>query len=344
MKYEHGGDVFEKNIIVDFSVNLNPLGMPAKVRTAAEAAVADCQTYPDYASRRLRKSLSEYYALPDEYFICSNGAAALIFELAQALRPQSAMIVVPTFGEYARALKSVGTTIWHHILLEENQFCLTKDLFADLEEKKPQVLFLCNPNNPTGNLILWEKAAGLLEYCRNHNIRLVIDECFLGFTNRASLAEYVAEYPQLFLINAFTKLYCMPGIRSGYGISSDRKLLERIRETRQDWNLSQVAQEASIAALLEGEYVLESREFVEREREFLVTEFKKLGLVVYDGDVNFLLLKSEKDLYAECLKRGILIRDCGNFAGLSQGFYRIAVRGRQANEFLVRILGEIING
>ncbi len=183
-----------------------------------------------------------------------------------------------------------------------------------------------------------------MELCREHNLRLVIDECFLGFTNNASLAEHVAEYPQLFLINAFTKLYSMPGIRSGYGISSDTGLLERIREIRQDWNLSQIAQEASIAALRDQAYVLQSREIVRAERKFLVSELKKLGIVVFDSEVNFLLLKSERDLYWECLKRGILIRDCSNFAGLSQGYYLIAVRDRETNEYFVRILGEIING
>lgn len=344
MKYEHGGDVFEKEITADFSVSLNPCGMPDGVRKAAQAAVTDCQTYPDYASRRLRGELSRYYHLPEEYFICSNGAAALIFELAQALKPESAMIVVPTFGEYERALKSTGTTVWHYTLLEKNQFCLTDDLYMEIEEKKPQVLFLCNPNNPTGNLILRENDRRLLGFCREHNTRLVIDECFLGFTNSVSMAEYVTEYPQLFLINAFTKLYSMPGIRSGYGISSDTRLLERIREIRQNWNLSQIAQKASVAALEEGTYVRKSREIVSTERKFLVSELEKSGLVVFDSEVNFLLLKSEKDLYQECLKRGILIRDCSNFAGLSKGYYRIAVRDRAANEYFVRVLGEIING
>lgn len=344
MKYVHGGDIFEKEIELDFSVNTNPLGMPEKVIETAKAAVVCAEKYPDYSNRRLCNALGDAYGVPGKYIICANGAAALIYELLWAIRPKNAMVAVPTFLEYENALKAVKAEVWYHFLDETRGFAPGESLLLDIQEKKPEVLFLCNPNNPTGRLIPQNFLEKVLAVCEENKTRLVLDESFLGFTKGESAAGYLKEHKGLFLIGGFTKLFCMPGLRSGYGICWDEDFLERIHSSRQDWNLTTVSQEASIVALGEHKYMEETKKLIWQEREFLVKGLQKLGIRVYDSDANFLLFFCEKDLYAGCLARKILIRDCSNFTGLKKGFWRIAVRTHEENKKLLNVLGELIHG
>jgi threonine-phosphate decarboxylase len=344
MKYLHGGDVFDKEIDLDFSININPLGMPERVRRAARTAVDQCESYPDYANRKLRAALAAHYSLPAEYFLCGNGAAAVIYELLHAAAPKRVLVPAPTFASYEQAAEGCGSSVLHHMLKESEDFCITDALAEDVRLNKPQMVFVCNPNNPTGSLVERDVLKNILESCKSVQARLVVDECFLGFTHEESFAAYVRDYPELIILSAFTKLYAMPGLRSGFCICSDETFLEKVRAGRQDWNLSCVAQEASAAALGEAAYVEDSRKTVELERDFLQEELQKRGIRVYESAANYLLLYCEKDLYTEFLSRRILIRDCSNFCGLRRGFYRIAVRTHAENERLLEVLEEILNG
>lgn len=344
MSYEHGGDVFEKDIELDFSVNTNPYGMPKSVIQAAKQGVLQGQYYPDYRNRKLCEALGNMYGIPKEYIRCSNGAAAMIYEVVQALKPQKGMVIAPSFLEYEKALKSVGTEIFYYQLNVDTDFEVDEGIFSLLAEKKPEILFLCNPNNPTGKLCKKPFLEQLLRVCRDEHIRLIVDECFLGFTQEESMACYLEAYPNLFLISAFTKLYCMPGLRSGYGMCADLELLCKIDQIRQDWNVSWVAEAASIAALKEWNYVEKTRQEIAEQRRYLIKNLQKIGLKVNASDANFLLVYSDRDLYQECLRYRILLRDCSNFKGLQKGYYRIAVRTQQENERLIQVLGEIIHG
>ena len=348
MKQIHGGNIYEEHIerlieqgveMLDFSANVNPLGMPKSVKRAVTKALPEAEHYPDPQCRRLRGALAKEHGLPPEYFICGNGGADLIYRLACAIHPKRALLTAPAFAEYEEALKQTGTEISFYRMGEDLQ--IGYDILERMEES-PDIMFLCNPNNPTGLLIPQELLLQVLEKAENLGILLMVDECFLNFTGREelSLVPYAERAAHLFVLKSFTKLYAMPGIRLGYGICKDRELLERVEASGQCWGVSVLAQAAGIAALGEREYREKSVELIEKERIFLKTELRTLGLKVWDGEADYLLfaVPGVRDLYERLLPLGVIIRRCGNYRGLDDTFYRTAVKGHEEN---IRLIGAL---
>lgn len=341
-KQIHGGDVYRNPDALDFSANMNPLGTPESVILAAQEGVRKICNYPDVQQTKLKKALSEYEQVPKESLICGNGAAELIFMFAQAIRPRRAVVLAPTFAEYELALKSVGCQVEHVELSAEDSFELRSAArICELVSSGADLVCLCNPNNPTGKLIDRELVLEILEHCKKHNARMLLDECFNDFIEvpeNFTLKGELIHYPNLFLLKAFTKRYSMAGIRLGYGISSDVELLDQMRSCVQPWNLSIPAQEAGVAALQEEEYVRKARCLVARERGWMKKEMGKLGLNVYDSKANYIFFQGPEDLVEHCLERKVLIRDCSNYVGLEKGFYRVAVKLHEENEQLLKAL------
>ena len=331
----HGGDVYRYPGVLDFSSNMNPLGTPDAVLKAAREGVGKIENYPDVRQSRLKAALSAYEQIPQEKLICGNGAAELIFMLAQALRPVRAVVLAPTFTEYELALRSVGCKV-EHVRLEAAQgFALVNaDSLCTVIDDNVDLVCLCNPNNPTGSLIEREMLLEILERCKACGTWVLLDECFNDFIEepqRYTLKSDLKAYPNLFLLKAFTKRYSMAGIRLGYGMCWDEELLERMRSCVQPWNLSIPAQEAGIAALQEEAYV-------EQARELVAAELKKLGFTVYDSRANYIFFRGPKHLVEHCLKQQILIRDCSNYEGLESGDYRVAVKLHEENLRLLEAL------
>lgn len=342
MFYEHGGDIYTKPYRIDFSANMNPLGMPKRVAEAACEGVRLSESYPDVHCRALREAIAGNENVPPEWVICGNGAAELIFALAWAVKPKKALLAAPGFAEYEQALRCVDCRIDFYFCKEEDGFKLREDYLQCLTEDTDMV-FLCNPGNPTGLLIEPELLERIAERCRERKILLVVDECFNGLLERAeevSLKGRLGVREGLFLLRAFTKLYAMAGLRLGYGLCADERLLEEMRKVLQPWNVSRPAQMAGIAAVKEREYVARSRAYVAVEREFVRRELENLGLKTYDSQANYLFFQGPEDLGERCAGDGILIRDCRNYRGLCPGYYRVAVRTREENLELLRVLGD----
>ncbi len=341
----HGGDIYTKPYRLDFSANMNPLGMPARVAEAACEGVRLSCSYPDVCCRALRKAIAESENVPADQVICGNGAAELIFALVWAVKPKKALLAAPGFAEYEQALRSADCEISFYLCREEEGFALREDYLLDLTEDLDMV-FLCNPANPTGLLIEPELLGRIAERCRERGILLVMDECFNGLLEHGedlSLRGRLNEQPGLFLLRAFTKLYAMAGLRLGYGLCADAALLEKLRSVLQPWNVSLPAQMAGIAALKEQEYVARSRAFLAGERAFLRQSLEDLGLRTYDSSANYLFFHGPEDLCDRCAAEGILIRDCRNYRGLGSGYYRVAVRTREDDLELLRVLRSIMN-
>lgn len=343
-KHIHGGDVYNYKGCLDFSANCNPLGTPESVKQAVIRSLDTVSDYPQVDCGALKDALAEYEGVESGSVICGNGAAELIFSLCRAIKPKRALLPAPTFAEYEQALRSVDCEIHYYGLREEQNFSLQTDYLEALEEEI-DLAFLCNPNNPTGILTERKFLLQVLERCRERHIFLVVDECFLDFVEEPecyTLKERLSEYENLFLLKAFTKRYAMAGIRLGYGLSANRRLLERMEEMTQPWNVSSLAQAAGMAALRETEYVKQGRRVVFQERKYLTEELKALGLRIYPSRANYLFFQGPENLFEECVKRGLLIRDCGNYEGLRTGFYRVAVKRHEDNERLVAGLREIL--
>lgn len=347
----HGGDTVGYEIkygrkAIDFSANISPLGLPEGVKKAVINSLENADKYPDPLSRKLREKLSTYFGINEKYILCGNGAADLIFALVFALKPKKALLTAPTFAEYEEALNSVGADIEKYILKKENNF-LIDESFIDSINEETDIVFICQPNNPTGQLTDKVILNNIIEKCQKTNTFLVIDECFVDFLdneNEVTVIDKIQEYKNIFILKAFTKLYAMAGIRLGYGFCTDLKLIENINKCRQPWSVSYLAQEAGIAALNEKEYVKNLKELIKNERVFLKEELKALEIEVFGSNGNFIFFYCSEENFDEKLReKGIMIRDCSNYTGLSKGYYRIAVKTHGENEIIINAVKEILN-
>lgn len=308
---------------LDFSASISPLGVPEGVRRAAAETAESADRYPDPQCRELSRVIAEHEGVLVSQVLCGAGAADLIWRTVLAIHPRTAVIQAPTFGEYRAALEFVNCEISH-------------DWFTN-----PDMIILCSPNNPTGELLPLEK----LEAAAKTGATVLIDECFLDFTDDPEAYDFtakLADYPNVLVLKAFTKIYAMAGFRLGYVMGSDAALLKRISMAGPPWAVSSVAQTAGLAALREEEYKRQVRNLVKTERPWLLEQLRQLGLPTVPGSANFLLFRADCFTGESLKKKGILVRTCGDFEGLDESWIRIAVRTHEDNERLIRALEEVL--
>ncbi len=354
----HGGMLQDSPISLDFSVNINPLGMPQYVKEALREAVDRgeelWEKYPDPLCRELRERLADCHRVSAKRIVCGNGASELIVAIVRAFQRRkgtdslACVLPVPSFLEYERSLQAVGAGVYFYHMKEEENFMVTETL---LEKLTPDmdVLFLCNPNNPTGSLLSEELLKVILDRCGKNGIAVILDTCFWELA-QSSLAEEdrawdYGNYLDLIVLKAFTKLYAIPGLRLGYCICSDVNLAEEIMAQVPCWNVSGMAQTAGLTVLNNKEnidYISQAKKLIGRERNYLEEELQRLGMKVLPGQANFLCFYSQEPLYEKLLGRGILIRDCRNFRGLEAGWYRVAVKGHAENSLLIEQIRQIL--
>lgn len=345
----HGGDwagfELEYGVMpLDFSSNVSPFGVPAGVRDAVAEAVCTADRYPDPLCREVRRAIAEAEQVPADWCLCGNGSADLIYRAVLARRPRRALVTAPTFGEYGAALELVGCRVEQYPLREENGFVLRED-FLDAITPETDMVFLCEPNNPTGRTTPKPLLRSVLDRCGETGTLLIVDECFGGFLadpDAHTLKGLLADYPNLLLLKAFTKLYALAGLRLGYCLCASGPLLESMRLSGQPWAVSSPAQAAGTAALRETDYVRRVRELIAAERPRLALELARLGFRVIPGEANYLLFHAPVPLLEPLRRRGILLRGCGNYSGLDDGWYRAAVRTAEENRRLVAALEEIV--
>ena len=337
----HGGDIYG-GIALDFSANVSPLGTPRSVTDAIERALPELYRYPDPYCRTLVQTISEYEGVPKNFVLCGNGASELIYAYCGAVRPKRAMELAPTFSEYSLALRRTGCEVVRFALKQEENFDLRENFLPILAREKIDALFLCNPNNPTGRLIADDLLEEILRICREKNIALFVDECFLSLSDGGvDLTPSLSDFPQLFILKAFTKSYGMAGLRLGYGLCADKELLQKMSAAAPPWTVSTPAQAAGVAALKNAAFLAENRALIRAERPRLEEELRKLGFWVCPSQVNYILFHGAPDLHEKLMRRGMAIRNCANFEGLAPGWYRVAVRRREENEQLIAAIKSV---
>lgn len=352
----HGGDIYsarEKGArnIIDFSANINPLGLPARVKEAIIQGLDTCVHYPDPLCRELTAAIADFEQVPTDFILCGNGAADIIFRMTLACKPKKALVLAPTFAEYETALESVGCQVTHYFLEEQKNFRLDEGFIASLTADI-EMVFLCNPNNPTGQLMEKTLLEQIARTCEEKNIWLVIDECFMDFVHQYdqySMKDTLAQYKNMMILKAFTKNFAMPGIRLGYGMTGNSHLHHQLSAVGQPWSVSIPAQLAGVQALKEKDYIEKSFQSLTQEKEYLVSELNKLRIKYYAPAANYILLnlrdiekEHENFDFKEALfKQDILIRDCSNYEGLEKGYYRIAIKSHEDNEKLIHILNSM---
>lgn len=351
----HGGDIYtareEQGIpIVDFSANINPLGMPEGAKRAVAEAAEVCDCYPDPLCRELRAAIAEDEGVPADWIVCGNGAADLIFRLVFGWKPKKALVLSPTFAEYEQALRAGDCQVAHFSLQRENGFLLT-DALTDALDASLDLLILCNPNNPTGQPADRDLMLRILKRCEELGILLVADECFNDFLEEPetySIKDALNGSGSLLILKAFTKIYGMAGIRLGYALCSDERLRKKLERTSQPWSVSTVAQAAGLAALADRDYRERTRILIREERAFLkegLARFQAIsGLNVIGSQANYIFFRAPgfPDLKERLVRKGVLIRSCGNYRGLDREDYRIAVKNREDNEILLRELEAVL--
>ena len=350
-KIVHGGNVEEisrkykinSEEIVDFSANINPSGLNKNVKNAMINALDKIEKYPDISYFNLKKSISDYENIDIKNLVLGNGAAEVIFNIIRGLKPKKVLLPAPTFSEYEEAVLSIDGSIEYYHLKEEDNFKLNNELINSLNESI-DMIFICNPNNPTGVLTKNTFIEKLAKKGLETKTTIVIDESFLDFLN--SEEEYTSKYllqkyENIIIIKSLTKFFAMPGIRIGYGISKNEEFISLINKVTVPWTVNVVASEGTIQALKEEDYIRHSIEYVEKEKNYLYNNLKQIeNIKVFKPSVNFIMFKilNNLDLKEEMMKHSILIRSCSNYEGLNSSFYRIAVRTREENEKIITAL------
>ncbi|NDL63210.1 threonine-phosphate decarboxylase CobD [Acerihabitans arboris] len=352
---QHGGNVLDMALklgvdetsIVDFSANINPLGMPASLKRALAAHWSLAERYPDPLYRRLHDRLAAHHQCPASWILAGNGATELIYDLAFLLRGKTVLLPTPGFAEYRLALKGMDCRVEDFPLTESDDFSPDHRLPAAL---RPGIdaLFLCTPNNPTGQLIATDLLLAIARRCRELAITLVVDEAFMDFIpDGVSVINRLGDFPNLFVLRSLTKFYAIPGLRLGYMLGSDTQAMARLRERRPPWTINAFAALAGEVVLDDLEYQRDAMRWLQEQQTYLYGGLSALpALKVWRPAANYIFFRCQRralDLQAALLQKGLLIRSCANYPGLSGDYYRVAIKGGADNRRLLEALGEVLN-
>ncbi|MGN0665236.1 MAG: pyridoxal phosphate-dependent aminotransferase [Huintestinicola sp.] len=343
-KYRHGGDIYSRKVRIDFSANINPLGMPESVKRAAVRSIESCKVYPDPLCRELTCAIAEYENVPPESILCGCGAADLIYRIIGGAKPKKILVTAPTFSEYEKAADCFLCRTEHYMLKSSNGFRLTEDVLKKIDSTT-DMFFLCRPSNPAGEICGTDILKRIIERCCETGTVLAVDECFMDFSENSERLSAKQFYDSgIIILKAFTKIFAMAGLRLGYMICSDGDIIKKTRNAGQCWSVSVPAQAAGIAACGESGFVKRSSAYVSQERGYLMERLSEMGIEVFPSEVNFILLRSQYPLDKMLMEEGIAIRSCSNYVGLDNSYFRIAVRTHEENEILINALRRHLKG
>lgn len=332
--------------IIDFSSNINPNMMHGLEKYIIEG-LKNSTSYPDIEYKLLRKNISDYINIDPEYIIPGNGATEIIYLLMKSIGKNLA-ILNPTFSEYRRSAKVSGVKIIDLNLDDKNQFLIDIESIEENIERFDS-LFICNPNNPTGKV---QDLSKLLDLMKQYGKFLIVDETFMEFVDKEqeyTLIKYIQKYDNIFIIKAATKFFGMPGLRLGYGVTSNKKLIKNIYKYKEPWTINSFAENLSNYIFMDKKYIVDSKNYYINERKYMLQELRNINNIkVYDTDTNFILIKlinkRANEIKVELLRKGnILIRDASNFIGLDDRYIRIAIKSHRDNEIIIAHLKDILS-
>lgn len=348
LNFNHGGNLSKAEKIygkglIDFSANINPLKLPKKLKKTLFSKFEQILNYPDPDSERLAGRIAEFWGIDRSNVLIGNGSAELIYLITRAYLPRTALIAVPTFSEYERALRLVKSDIRFLRLKEKNKFCLNTSGI----KQRPDIFFVCNPNNPTGNLLIKNRE----ELGIKPNKLLVADEAFMDFLpsqKKHTLIPLAARNKKMIVLRSFTKFFAIPGLRIGYVVAHS-EVIEKLKKNQPPWSVNSLAQMAAERVLDDEVYISKTYELIEKERKFLLKNLSTIdSLKCFPTCANFILIKiingrcRSGNLKTKLAKNGILVRRAENFRGLNDKYIRIAVRNRGENLKLIEALREAL--
>jgi threonine-phosphate decarboxylase len=354
----HGGNVYkvaqEQRIpverIMDFSASINPLGPPAVGLRTIRSALKQIVHYPDPDCCQLRQELAQQSGVDPDMILVGNGSTELIHLLPRALAIKAALIIGPTFEEYARALLDAESSVQYvHARRAERFRPPLNDVLRQFSAKQSKfdAVFLCNPNNPTGQVMNRLAVRELAEVVERQQGWLIIDEAFIDYCQEHSVVSLLSEHPRMMVLRSLTKFYAMPGLRIGYLVGAS-KVVDQLKDRQPPWSVNSLAQEVSCAVLRDYAYATKSRAFMKNERSRFVRGLRSLsGLRVYSSVANFVLIELPATISAGVMtdrlaSERLLVRDCSTLPGMTTQMIRVAIRTAKENRRLVAALGACV--
>ncbi|UMZ73147.1 threonine-phosphate decarboxylase CobD [Natranaerofaba carboxydovora] len=356
--HEHGGQIYrwakefelDHEEIVDFSANINPLGPPENLKKELTKELDNLPNYPEPDALELCHDIANMHGISEENILVGNGASELIDLFFLYNKFQKAFFPAPTFKEYERACRSVGTEVENFYIYDRPLKDRLDDFIKKIKEKSPSVVVICTPNNPTGEVLEPVDIKRISDVVREINGWLFIDKSFITFVRE--------DWPKLIwdntipdntaIIYSFTKMYAIAGLRLGY-IIGPSKMISEMKKLRNPWSVNHLAQVAGKVCLTEKEYEKKTRKLVDKERDRLIEGLEKLNFKTFPGKANYVLAKIQDNknlnsckLWEGLAKKGVLIRNAENFDGLDDSFFRIAVRLPEENEKLLKSLEDFL--
>jgi threonine-phosphate decarboxylase len=329
--------------LVDFSANINPSGPSPAVLNALRLGVEDIRTiadYPDLTSTDLRTSIAHYARVSPQNVVVANGFVPLLEAALSTLPIRRCLLPVPAFVEYRRTLERLGVEVMTQLVRAETSFQYDP---VEILNKQVDAILLANPQNPSGVCHDPVFVRDVAEAAYKKNVYILLDEAFIDYVPGMSLVSSVDDLPNLIVFRSVTKFYGIPGLRVAYAVSN-KSLASSMDAALPPWPITTLASRAVIAALGDGPYAIRSISDNLSRKEKLAAELKSLGLRVYISAANFLLFQvpPEIDPYLFwCLmisEHKLVMRACADYEGLSEGYFRVAVKTSSDNDRLANAL------
>ncbi|MEW6557511.1 MAG: threonine-phosphate decarboxylase CobD [Elusimicrobiota bacterium] len=354
----HGGNIWqiakEYKIpiekIIDFSTNINPLGIPNRVENKLIENMHLISYYPDpYCSQFIQK-LSETLCIKKENILVGNGSTELIYTISAAISPKKVVIPIPTFSEYENSVKAHNAEIEFYICREENNFKIN---IARMIKLLPysQMIFVCNPNNPTGSVLSKEELVFLAKKCQQNNVLLLIDETYINFVidDEDFTMIHNIDNNQIIVLRSFTKFFAIPGLRLGYMVAN-KNIIEKIKKFQPVWSVNILAQIAACEIIKDKEYIQKTKEYIQIQAKILRGHFVDIYDIIkpYPTVTNFILCRFNRSYnYNHIFRRliqehGIIVRNCSNFRRLSNRYFRVAIRTEKENKKLIHAFWKVL--
>lgn len=340
-RYEHGGQIYDltgkAGAWLDFSANINPLGLSERILQTLTENLRGVVNYPDPQAAELKRAISKRYGVPEKNLVVLNGAAEFFYLYLNTMRPERVIIPVPSFSEYERATCAAQCEVKFFYTCAEENFSLNVDKLLDEIKSPADCVIIGRPNNPTGNLISVEK---ILELAQVANV--VVDESFIDFIDAESARKFVSK--KISVVQSLTKIFAIPGLRLGFAVVEEN-LAARLNLAKDVWNVNFLAQKAGVAALSDEDFLIRTRAWLTTEKKFFIERLQNLrGVKIFQSTVNFVLFRHEQaeKILLDLRREKILLRSCANFAGLDNSYLRSAIRSRNENLLLLNALEKIL--
>lgn len=346
----HGGNIYKlkrdgKGELLDYSSNINPLGVPESFKKAVMENILDLEKYPDIDYIELREEIAKYNSCSLENIVVGNGATEILFLYMKAMEGKKVLIISPTFAEYERAAINSGKIVNYFPYEDDFSLNLSKlDKFLTDED----IVVICNPNNPTGKFQNLDTLKNLIEILEKKNKKLFIDEAFIEFIeNWEEKTAFLLENENIFILRALTKYFALPGVRLGYGMTYNMEIMNKIANIREPWSVNGVAEIAGKTMLKDDKYIKETDEWIKNEKIWFFEKLNEINNIkAFKSEVNFILVKLLKDTSMEfrekMIKEGIVVRDASNFKYLDNSYIRLAIKDRERNLKVIEALKKVV--